>query len=89
MKVRRKTLQDTQILYRPDPETLLLLKQTSEKVHALFHKVHNLQVEVAEQTKQNKKLTSAILLFLSDPQSQKDAEAIADDLRIHHFKKPE
>lgn len=71
-----------------DPADSLLIRQTFEKLSALFIKVHNLSVEVSELRSEQKKLRAAILAMLSDPQTIREAQAIARELRIQTYKKP-
>lgn len=54
----------------------LIIRQSYEKLTALFIKVHNLQIEVSELRKEQRKTRAVLLAFLRDPQNLHEAEAV-------------
>lgn len=63
------------VFHRLEPSHLLLLQQTNEKVTALFHKIHNLQVEVAAALAASAKTNELLLRILERPEDRVDAAA--------------
>ncbi len=57
----------------------LLLRQTFEKLTALFAKVHALQVQVQELRAEQRKTLSVFLTLLGDTQTRGEAEAVLRD----------
>lgn len=70
---RHTNTEPSRILYEPDKATLLLLKQTSEKLTALFAKVHNLQVQIEQMRTENYRLAMQYGQLLHDPEYYKEA----------------
>lgn len=72
---------------KPDKNTQLLLLQTNEKLSALFHKVHNLQVEVADLTKTIKTANLLWVKVLESSTSRDDAAAAVAVERAERIQK--
>lgn len=78
------------VYHRLDKKTDLCLRQTNEKVTTLFHKIHNLQVEVASLTSTIKAANVLWLAILERPEDRLDAAmvlAAERQERIERFKK--
>ncbi len=61
----------------------LVIRQTFEKVTALFYKIHNLQVEVSELRAEQRATRAVLLALLGDPQTRHEAEAVLRDLKFN------
>lgn len=69
-----------------DPADSLLLRQISEKAQVCIIQLHNLNAEIQTLKEEQKKLTSAVLTLLSDPQAREDAVAVLKDFHIQKKK---
>lgn len=67
--------QTNTVYHRLDPAHLLLLQQTNEKVTALFHKVHNVQVELQTLQATIVEANRLWLAILERPEDRLDAAA--------------
>lgn len=63
------------VFHRLEPSHLLLLQQTNEKVTALFHKIHNLQIECQAALTESHRTNDLLLRILERPEDRVDAAA--------------
>lgn len=63
------------VFHRLEPSHLLLIQQTHEKVTALFHKIHNLQVECQTALAESRRTNALLLQILERPEDRVDAAA--------------
>lgn len=68
-------------------ELLLLTKQTDSRVHALFSKVHNIQVDQEKLTAQIAKLILTFRELLDNPENVRDSENIVKSFVMEILKK--
>lgn len=84
MAYKRKTVPVNALMSLDKIERIdFVIRQTGEKVTALFYKVHNLQIELAKTNECLRQTSELMLRILDDPESRQYAEAVLKDYKFN------